>query len=237
MSTININNVQVIINRKDIKNLHIGVYPPHGKVRVATPLHVDDEAVRLAVISRFAWIKRQIKSFQGQPRQTRREMVTGESHFYMGKRYLLNIEATSSKHSVLLGHDTITLSVRKNTTRDNRIKLLEAWYREQLRNVIAPLIEKWSVTIGVQLPLWSIRKMNTKWGSCNTTTGKLLFNLELVKAPMEAIEYVVVHELCHLKERLHTTQFEALMNRYIPDWRQKKALLKAIPLEEKEVLE
>ena len=230
MNTIKVSGVEVQIDRKDIKNLHVGVYPPDGRVRVATPLHVDDTAVRLAVISRLSWVKRQIKSFGNQPRQTEREMVTGESHYFLGKRYLLQVVMGKSKHSVTLNHNSLQLEVRSGTSTANLQKLLDSWYRQQLTLELNRLIPLWASKIEVEPNQWRIRKMVTKWGSCSMAQRNLLFNLELAKAPIESIEYIVLHELVHLKERLHNDRFTGMLDRYMPDWRERKKRLANTPL-------
>jgi predicted metal-dependent hydrolase len=224
-SSITVSNVEVQIDRKDIKNLHIGVYPPYGKVRVAAPLKIDNEAVRLAVITRLAWIKKQVRHFEAQPRQTKREMVSGESHYFLGKRYLLDVIYGSVKHVVVLKHSHIELHVRENTSVANREKLLNEWYRIQLHTAIKELIPKWEAKVGITLNAWDIKKMRTKWGSCNIEKKNILLNLNLAKTPIECIEYIVVHEMVHLLERHHNDNFKVHMDRLLPSWRQCRELL------------
>lgn len=227
-SNIVVSGLEIAIERKDIKNLHIGVYPPNGKIRVATPLKLNDEAVRLAVISRLSWIKKQQQSFLNQPRQTKREMVSGESHYLFGKRYLLDVKYENTKHLIIKKHSKLLISVKENTTRENRLKVLEKYYREHLNIELEKFIEKWKNIIGVNIDSWKIQKMKTKWGSCNIEDKRLLFNLELAKVPVECIEYIVVHEMIHLQERHHNDNFKALMDKYISDWQSRKEELKGI---------
>lgn len=227
-SNITVSGLEIAIERKDIKNLHIGVYPPNGKVRVATPLKLNDEAVRLAVISRLSWIKKQQQSFLNQPRQTKREMVSGESHYLFGKRYLLDVKYENIKYKIVKKHTKLQLFVKENTTRENRLKVLEKYYREHLTIELEKLIEKWKNVIGVNIDSWKIQKMKTKWGSCNIEDKRLLFNLELAKVPVKCIEYIVVHEMIHLQERHHNDNFKALMDKYISDWQSRKEELKGI---------
>ena len=229
-SNIVVSGLEIAIERKDIKNLHIGVYPPNGKIRVATPIKLNDEAVRLAVISRLSWIKRQQQSFIKQPRQTKREMVSGESHYLFGKRYLLDVKYENTKYQIVKEHAKLELIVKENTTIENRLKVLEKYYRENLSIELEKLISKWKNIIGVKINSWKIQKMKTKWGSCNTDTARTLFNLELAKKPYECLEYIVVHELVHLFVRTHNDEFLAYMNQYLPDWKQRKALLRDQPL-------
>ena len=218
-NVITVSNLDILIERKDIKNLHIGVYPPNGKIRVATPLHIDNEAVRLAVISKLSWIKKQKEAFENQPRQTKREMVSGESHYFIGKRYLLSVVHTVGKHQIIKNHSKLELYVNQNTTVENRQKILDEFYRQHLKVKINKLIDKWQNIIGVNISSWKIQRMKTKWGSCNIDDKRLLFNLELAKKPIETIEYVVVHEMTHLLERHHNENFKMLMDRSIPKWR------------------
>lgn len=228
---INVSGLEIIIERKDIKNLHIGVYPPNGKIRVATPLKLDDEAVRLAVISRLSWIKKQQQNFLNQPRQSKREMVSGESHYLFGKRYLLDVKYRNGKHEIVKKHSNLELYIDKNTTIKNRYKVLEQYYRDNLKIEIEKLVKKWQEILYVDISSWKIQKMKTKWGSCNIEAKRLLFNLELAKAPLECIEYIVVHEMLHLLERHHNDNFKALMDKYINDWQNRKEALKMCKLE------
>ena len=227
-SNIIVSGLEIAIERKDIKNLHIGVYPPNGKIRVATPLKLNDEAVRLAVISRLSWIKKQQQSFLKQPRQTKREMVSGESHYLFGKRYLLDLKYENIKHKIVKKHTKLQLFVKENTSIENRLKVLEKYYRENLTIELEKFIDKWKNVIGIEIDAWKIQKMKTKWGSCNIESKRLLFNLELAKVPIECIEYIVVHEMLHLLELHHNDNFKALMDKYISDWQSRKEELKGI---------
>ena len=223
--------IPVDVVRKDIKNLHLGVSPPHGRVRVAAPLVITDEAVRLAVIDKLSWIKKQRHQFQNQPRQSRREMVNGESHYYLGQRYRLTVlERAAPPRITLRGLATLELQVRPGTTAGQREALVQRWYRDQLRLVLPPLLDTWQKTLEVELAGWGIRRMKTKWGSCNAEARRVWFNLELAKKPPQCLEYIVVHELIHLRVRRHDAEFMALLDRHLPTWRTLKALLGQEPL-------
>ena len=223
--------IRVDVVRKDIKNLHLGVYPPHGRVRVAAPLVVSDEAVRLAVIDKLAWIKRQKAKFAEQPRQSRREMVNGESHYFLGRRYRLSVHEGAGRAKIAVrGIASLDLFVTPGTDADQREAILQRWYREQLKTLIPPLLEKWETILGVQVADWGIKKMKTKWGSCNPAPRRLWFNLELVKKPPSCIEYIVVHEAIHLRVRHHDAEFTALLDQHLPTWRQARDLLNQAPL-------
>ncbi len=230
-SNIIVGGVRVEVVRKEIKNLHLGVYPPHGRVRVAVPLIISDEAVRLAVIEKLGWIKRQKARFAEQPRQSQREMVNGESHYFMGKRYRLRVHEQSGPARVAVrGIATLDLFVRPGSSTEQRAAILQRWYRDQLRALIPPLLERWQSKLGVQASHWGIKKMKTKWGSCNTSARRVWINLELAKKPVQCLEYIVVHELVHLLERTHNERFTVLMDAFMPQWRLYRQMLNTTPL-------
>ncbi|WP_130471643.1 M48 family metallopeptidase [Candidatus Magnetaquicoccus inordinatus] len=228
---ITVSGLDVEVVRKDIKNLHLGVYPPLGRVRVAVPLMVTDEAVRLAVIEKLPWIRRQQLKFQNQPRQSQREMVNAESHYYLGQRYRLRvIERPGVAMVAVNGVTYLDLFVRPGTTQEQRGEILSKWYRVQLKLLILPLLEKWQSVLAVQVAAWVVKKMKTKWGSCNPSSRRILFNLELVKKPEQCLEYIVVHELAHLVHRTHGEEFIALLDTHLPHWRMTRELLNSMPL-------
>jgi predicted metal-dependent hydrolase len=228
---ITISGMAVEIVRKDIKNLHLGVYPPDGRVRVAVPLAVNDDAVRLAVIGKLGWVKRQRAKFAAQSRQSRREMISGESHYYLGRRYRLRVvEHDEANRVVLRNKSTLELQVRRKTSAEQRERVLQRWYRSQLRLLIPPLLEKWEARLGVQAAQWGIKRMKTKWGSCNVGARRIWLNLELAKKPARCLEYLVVHELVHLLERHHNDRFTAIMDKSLPQWRLYRDELNAAPL-------
>jgi len=228
---IRVSGLTVQIVRKDIKNLHLGVYPPNGRVRVAAPLTLTDDAVRLAVISRLGWIKRQRAKFEGQPRQSEREMVTGESHYFLGQRYRLNvIEHHGAGKVVLPNKSTMALYVRPGAGPVQRKQVLLRWYREQLKTLIPPLLEKWQTTLEVQVADWGVKKMKTKWGACTVEARRIWLNLELAKKPVQCLEYIVVHELTHLLERYHNERFTTLIEQHLPTWRVWRDMLNHAPL-------
>lgn len=230
-TTMKVAGLIVTVVRKDIKNLHLGVYPPTGRVRVAAPLVISDEAVRLAVIDKLAWIELQRSKFEQQPRQSRREMAAGESHYVFGRRCRLRVQETDGKaHVARRGIASLDLFIRQGATREQREDVLAQWYRDQLKAVVGPLVDKWSMKLSVQPLGWSVKRMKTKWGSCTAVTRRLWFNAELAKKPVECIEYIVVHELVHLIEPKHGDRFLALMNQHLPRWTSIRARLNAAPL-------
>jgi predicted metal-dependent hydrolase len=200
-------------------------------VRVAAPLVITDDAVRLAVIDKLAWIKRQKVKFADQSRQSRREMVNGESHYFLGRRYRLRVHDCTGRASIAVrGSSSIALFVPPGTDVGRREAILLRWYRQQLKSLISPLLEKWEPILGVQVADWGIKKMKTKWGSCNPTSRRLWFNLELVKKPPTCLEYIVVHEALHLRVRHHDAEFTGLLDQYLSTWRQARDLLNQAPL-------
>ena len=229
--TITIRGIKVQVVRKDIKNLHLAVYPPEGRVRVAVPLHVSDDNVRLAVISKLAWIKKHQASFMEQPRQSERDMVIGESHYFFGKHYRLEVKETWGKHQVKLKNNTkLLLMVHPDTTVENRRKVLNEYYRAELKKRIPKFIKRWEPKIGVKVSDWGVKKMKTRWGSCNTSTKRIWLNLELAKKPLKCLEFILVHEMIHLLERHHNENFRALMNYHLPQWKSHRTLLNSSPL-------
>jgi predicted metal-dependent hydrolase len=228
---ITVGGLPVYVVRKAIKNLHLGVYPPHGRVRVAAPLRVSDNAVRLAVIGKLGWIKRQRKRFDAQPRQSAREMASGESHFFLGQRYRLHVVQDHGPAKVIIRNkSTIELYVRRDSNVEQRERVLQHWYRQQLKELLPPLVQKWQTLLGVAVKEWRIKKMKTKWGACNVEARRIWLNLELAKKPVQCLEYIIVHELIHLLERHHNDTFTVLMNKFLPQWRSRRAELNAAPL-------
>jgi predicted metal-dependent hydrolase len=228
---ITVSGLTVAVCRKAIKNLHLGVYPPEGRVRVAAPLAVSDEAVRLAVVQKLGWIRRQQAKFAAQPRQSQRAMVDRESHYFMGQRYLLRVVPHKGAAKIVLRPGSIMeLHIRPETTTEQRERVLQRWYREQLKQMIPPLLEKWQPVLGVQATDWSVRKMKTKWGTCSHETGRIRLNIELAKKSSQCLEYIVVHELLHLIERKHNERFITLQDKYLLHWKLIREELNSAPL-------
>lgn len=224
--------IDVDVVYKDIKNLHIGVYPPMGRVRVAAPERLDDDQVRLAVIQRLPWIKQQRQRLQSAPRQTEREMVTGESHYVWGNRRRLKVVERPGHSHLELDGDRLVLYAAADSTAAERRECLDRWYREQLRQTIPDLIASWERALDVSVPKWTIRRMKTKWGSCNRESRHIWFNVELTKKHPDCLEYIVVHEITHYFERNHGDRFTKLMDKHLPDWRSRRDQLNEAPLAE-----
>lgn len=226
--------IDVDVIYKDIKNLHIGVYPPLGRVRVAAPERLDDEQVRLAVIQRLPWIKRQREQLKAAPRQTEREMVTGESHYVWGLRKRLKVVERPGRTHLEVDGDRLVLYTPSSTTAEQRRAALDQYHRQQLREAIPGVIDTWEQKLEVSVPKWTIRRMKTKWGSCNRETRHLWFNVELAKKHPDCLEYIVVHEMAHYFERNHGERFTKLMDKYLPDWRSRRDSLNGSPLAQEE---
>jgi predicted metal-dependent hydrolase len=232
---ITVSGLRVDVVRKPIKNLHLGVYPPHGRVRVAAPLAVSDDAVRLAVVTRMGWIKRQRARFDAQPRQSERAFVSGESHYFLGQRYRLNlIEGASAGHVHVRNSRSLDLHVRNGSAVAVRERVFLGWYREELRGRIGPLVDKWSAAMEIAAPAWGIKRMKTKWGTCNIEARRIWLNLELIKKPPQCLEYVIVHELTHFFERRHSEYFVELLDSWLPNWRIVRDELNSQPLAHEE---
>jgi len=234
MSTANayltVRGIGIDVVYKDIKNLHIGVYPPIGRVRVAAPERLDDDQVRLAVIQRLSWIKRQREKLQAASRQSEREMTTGESHYVWGMRRRLKVVERPGRTNIEIDGERLVLYASPEANTEQRRIALDRWYREQLRQAIPALITEWETKMDVTVPKWTIRRMKTKWGSCNRETRHLWFNVELAKKHPNCLEYIVVHEMTHYFERNHTERFTKLMDKQLPDWRSRRDQLNEAPL-------
>lgn len=223
-------NIEVL--KKNIKNIHLGVYPPDGRVRVAAPLYTTDENIRLLIISKLKWIKDQREKFLSQERQSKREYVSGESFYLWGRQYLLRVIETNGQSKVKIENNKqINLYVKKSLTVMDKEKIMNNWYRKELKKKLPDIIKKYENIINVPVNDYGIRIMKTKWGSCNTSLGKIWINLQLVKRPVNCLEYVVAHEIIHLIEKNHNDNFKELINKYYPNWKSAKEELNKFILE------
>lgn len=230
-STIIVNELPVKVVRKKIKNLHLAVYPPDGRVRIAVPETVDDKAVQLAVLSKFGWIQRRIQAFADQPRQSARELITGESHYYLGRRYLLDVAYTEKRPFIeIRNKKTLALHIGEGTGLERREKLLVDWYRTEIKRLLPGIVKKWEIRSGLCVNSYGIKRMKTRWGSCNSLHKRIWLNLELIKKPVHCLEYVVVHEMVHFLERTHNDRFLFHMDRIMPQWRTFRDSLNRSPL-------
>ena len=219
------------LHRKPIKNLHINVLPPDGRVRVSVPKTMTDTAIRTAVISKLGWIKKQQKDFADQPRQSPREFIDGEAHFLWGQRYRLRIISVSKKAEVQgVKNRRLQAAVTEDMSIEDKQTLFDAFYKTETQKALCSLIDSWTQRVGRAPSSVTVRRMKTKWGSCNTDSKRIIINSELAKKPFECLEYIVVHEFVHLLERHHNERFVALMDKFMPNWRERRDLLNSLPL-------
>lgn len=231
MHQITVNDLSIDVVRKNIKNMHLSVYPPLGRVRIAAPLNIDDEAVRLFAISKLSWIKKNKRKFENQDRQSPRKFAERESHYFQGKRYLLRVIEHNAPSKVQLKTKTyIDLFVRPETSIEQRQIILNEWYRKELKKQIPLIIKKWEKIIQVVVNDWGVKQMKTKWGTCNIEEKRIWINLELAKKPSQCLEYIVVHEMIHLLERHHNDRFLYYMDKCMPQWKLYKEELNRMPV-------
>lgn len=223
MKNVVINDIEVEVTKKKIKNVHLSVHPPEGRVRLSAPEAMDEEAIRLFLISKLAWIKKHQKRFHSQKRQPIREFLSGESHYFLGRRYLLNVIESSEKQRVELRNKKhMDLYVRVGHTKEKREGIVREWYREELKKLIPQYVKKWEDIMGLSVNEWRIKLMKTRWGTCNIQAKRIWLNLELAKKNPRYLEYVIVHEMVHLFERRHNDRFRAYMDKFLPNWRSLK---------------
>lgn len=234
MQEIQLGNITVEVTQKDIKNVHLSVHPPYGKVTIAAPLRMNLDTIRIYAISKLSWIRKQQTKIKAQKRESPREYLTKESHYYLGKRYLLNVIEHNSTPIVKLKHNSIELYIRPETITEKRKEILDEWYRGQLKEMIPKYISKWETVMEVEVADFGVKKMKTKWGTCNIGAKRIWLNLELAKKPVSCLEYIVVHEMTHLLERNHNSRFVALMNQYLPNWQEIKEVLNRLPVSHSE---
>ncbi len=228
MPTIDLGHITADVELKDIKNIHLSVYPPIGRVRIAAPTRMDLETIRMFAISKLGWIKQQQTKFRNQKREAPKTYVSRESHYFLGKRYLMQVKEADNKPIVTIKHDKLILQVRPSSTLETRQKLVQEFYRDELRSLALPIIALWERRLKVSVQDLGIRRMKTKWGTCNEEVGRIWLNLELAKKPIACIEYIVVHEMTHLLERNHNKRFVALMDKHMPGWREVREELNGI---------
>lgn len=225
---LSIGGLQIAVSKKKIKNLYLKVSPPDGRVRVTAPLTMSDEAIREFVVAKLPWIRKQQGKMGRRERYREKEYVSGENYSFMGQSYTLNVITTNRKQRVELGKENrLDLYVRLGSTKEQRKKVITEWYRGELKKRIPELITKWEKEIGVRLNSWGVKQMKTRWGSCNPKAGRIWINLNLATKSPRCLEYVVLHELLHLREKYHNKRFYAYLGQYMPDWKEIRAELNA----------
>ena len=225
-----IGNIGIDVLRKDIKNLHLSVHPPTGRVRISAPKHMKLDTIRVFAVSKVGWIKKHQTKIRSQERETARDFVTRESHYFMGKRYLLRVIDSESTPRVILKHDIIEMYVRPGSGIGKRKEILDTWYRQQLKELLPKYLAKWEKIIKVNVGEIGIKRMKTRWGTCNREAGRIWLNLEIANKPPECLEYILVHEMVHLLERRHNEIFVTYMDRFLPKWRAIREELNQLPI-------
>ncbi|MCO5096946.1 MAG: M48 family metallopeptidase [Rhodocyclaceae bacterium] len=230
VAQIDLGDMRVEVVRKEIKNLHLSVLPPQGRVRVAAPRHMSLDTIRVFVISRLVWIRGQQRKMLAQEREAPREYLDRESHYVWGRRYLLKRVEKETAPAIELRHRSLVLQVRPGTGEARSQEILEAWYREQIRAAVPELIARWEPVMGVKVGRVFVQRMKTKWGSCNPSSGAIRLNTELAKKPPECLDYIVVHEMAHLLEHTHNARFTSLMDLFMPQWQHVRDVLNRLPV-------
>lgn len=220
---------RIRVVQKNIKNIHLAVYPPTGRIRLSSPFSVKTESLRLFVISKLGWIKKHLRTMNSQIREPEREFIQGESHYVEGQRYLLNIIVREAPPKAVLRNKKVSGSVRSTGQRERKKEgVIKEWNRQLLKDQIPVLIAEWEKELNVTVNDWGVKQMKTKWGSCNIRDSRLWLNLELAKKPLYCLDYVVLHEMVHLKERYHNDRFKAFLDQHMPNWRERQAELNEV---------
>jgi predicted metal-dependent hydrolase len=230
ITRIELGEIAVEVVKKDIKNIHLSVYPPAGRVRISAPLRMNLNTIRLFAISKLGWIKQQRRRLLEQERETPREYLDRESHYVWGRRYLLKVTESDQAPQVELRHNQMHLRVRPGATDEKKHAIVEEWYRTQLRQATPLLIAKWERLMGVEVERFFVQRMKTKWGSCNPVSSSIRLNTDLAKKPRQCLEYIVVHEMAHLLEQTHNDRFMSVMEKFMPQWRVLRAELNRLPV-------
>ncbi len=227
---ISLGEIALDVVKKDIKNVHLSVYPPTGTVRISAPLRMDLDTIRVFAISKLGWIKQQQKKLTEQQREPPREYLDRESHYLWGRRYLLQLIEQDAAPRIELRHNRLILQIRPETGEEKKQAMLEEWYRGHLKQAVPPLIAKWEPLMHVNVQRFFVQRMKTKWGSCSPAAASIRLNTDLAKKPRECLEYIVVHEMAHLLEPTHNSSFTAHMDLFIPNWRFCREMLNQLPV-------
>ena len=230
VSRLMLGDIEVDVVFKDIKNVHLSVYPPTGRIRISAPSRMNLDTIRVFAISKYDWIRRQQKKMREQVRETQREYLDRESHYVWGRRYLLKLVEKDEPPVVELKHSKMILQCRPGSDGLKRQDILEEWYRSTLKQAVPAVIEKWEPLMGVKVDRFFVQRMKTKWGGCNPTARSIRLNTELAKKPRECLEYIVVHEMTHLLEPNHGNRFRVLMDQFMPKWQFYSSELNRLPV-------
>lgn len=218
-----LNGIEIAVERKDIKNLHLAVYPPDAHVHVSSPKYLDDNDIRSYVVSKWDWIEEKRKEVLEQARQTERNYISGETYYHLGQRYRLRVEEKPRcAHTITRQGDWLVMTVQPETTTEHRAEVLREWQRSELKALLSDMVIEWSNQMGESNVTWEVKQMRSQWGSCIGKKRHLIFNLELARVPRSCIEYVVAHEMTHLKVTNHNKMFEVILTHYLPQWRMRR---------------
>lgn len=234
MQQLTLGNIAIDVTFKEVKNIHLSVYPPTGRVTITAPKRYDMDTIRVFAASKLTWIKKQQVKFSSQQREIPREYITRESHYFKGKRYLLKVIEVNEAPKIVLKHSVIELYVKPNSNIEKKSEVINEWYRKELRQFASPILQEWEKKMGVKANALQVKIMKTKWGTCNTDSKTIWLNSELMKKPVSCIEYIIVHELVHLLEKTHNSKFVAYMDNFMPQWRQRKTELNKLPISHKD---
>jgi len=229
-SQIKLGDIAVDVVLKDIKNVHLSVYPPTGRVRISAPQRMSIDTIRVFAISKLDWIKQQQIKLREQERETPRGYVERESHYVWGNRYLLTVSESDEPPSIEVKHRRMLLRVGPRADEDKRRTLVEEWYREQVKEAVPPLLARWQPLLDVRVERFFVQRMKTKWGSCNHKARTIRLNTELAKKPVECLEYIVLHEMVHLIEPTHNIRFTSLLDHLMPKWQHFRDTLNGLPV-------
>jgi hypothetical protein len=227
---LDLGDIAVDVELKNIKNIHLSVHPPTGRVRIAAPSRMSLDTIRVFAVSKLGWIREQQKRVRGQEREPPREYLDRESHWVWGRRYLLRVMESDKPPSIELKHRRMLLRVRPETDSVRKRSLVDRWYRGEIKKAVPPLLAKWEPLVGPKVARFFVQRMRTKWGGCNPRTRSIRLNTDLAKKPRECLEYIVVHEMVHLLEPTHNARFVGLMDRLLPQWRFRREQLNRLPL-------
>lgn len=222
--------ITIALELKDVKNVHLSVHPPEGRVTLVAPIGTRVDVARAYAISKLGWIRAQQDKLQGQARETKRNLIERESHYVWGRRYLLSLVEKDEKPGVVLSHKKMVLTIRPGSTIEKRMEVLHEWHKSLLHKEIPDMIKRWENKLGVKVSAYFLQKMKTKWGGCNSAKGNIRLNTELVKKPKDLLEYVVVHEMVHLIEPTHNERFVSIMDKNYPSWKDARKELNELPL-------
>jgi predicted metal-dependent hydrolase len=221
-------NIEIQITQKRIRNIHLKISPPNGAVTVSAPLSISQEKIKIFIISKLDWIKKVQLKIRSQKRAPEPKYISGEDHYFFDKKFSLEVLEQKGRARVMIDEDKIILFIKKDFTLKEKKKLFEDFYRNNLKKIIPNYIKKWEEKMNLKVAEFGIKKMKTRWGTCNIKDRRIWINLELAKKPIACLEYIVVHEMVHLLEKNHTKKFFSYMDKFLPNWQNCKIILRSL---------